>query len=139
MVDDEALRRVTSRVLATRGYQVSGAASCREAVGFLGAGLKADLVICEVLMPGGFELVRWLRQEHPNLKVLVASDWDGHGCEPAVAVIAKPWRLRELLDRVRELLGGRGDPESGAARSRSSGSSAHTPPRPCSPAIHTAT
>src|SRR5271154_1171581 len=61
--DDRRIRDLLSRFLLTEGYRVTTAESAAEARAKL-AGLRFDLVILDVMMPGetGFEFARSLRK-----------------------------------------------------------------------------
>ncbi|MDO6385830.1 MULTISPECIES: response regulator [Uliginosibacterium] len=65
LVDDSATVLLsTSSILAKAGYEVSKAASGDEALGKLNSGLKPNLVITDLNMPGmnGLEFIRAVRQ-----------------------------------------------------------------------------
>lgn len=66
-----------------------------------------DLLISDVRMPGltGTELCERLRRERPETRCLLMSGY-AEGIEALdVAFLAKPFRLPELRQRVREVLG----------------------------------
>ncbi len=109
LVDDErVIRKATSRVLASAGFEVVTAASAEEARVRLAQSPGIDLVLTDLSMPGesGWELARSLREARPDLPivfmsgyVLVAND------EPAPAgaeipLLRKPFRRDELLETL---------------------------------------
>ncbi|MFN7943501.1 MAG: PAS domain S-box protein [Thermoanaerobaculia bacterium] len=111
--DESAVRSLIARVLKSRGYRVTTAASPAEALGAIDRlDSPPDLVLSDVVMPGlsGPELARRLRQRNPDLKVLFVSGYSEsavvhHGIlEPQVELLSKPFLPDELARRVREVL-----------------------------------
>lgn len=106
--DDEAIRAPLARGLAREGYDVSLAVDGRAGVA---AGLRSDvaLVILDVGLPylDGLEVCRRLRAQRPRLQILLltARSEEVHAVDGLDAgaddYIAKPFRLAELLARVR--------------------------------------
>ncbi|MFP4600176.1 MAG: ATP-binding protein [Persicimonas sp.] len=112
--DEPAVRRLARRALGRQGYSVLEAGTGVEALELLEAlSEPVDLVISDVVMPemGGFELVSRLRQQYPDLPVLLMSGYptrevfkDG-GPQVDVPFIEKPFSFTEFVDLVDELLG----------------------------------
>lgn len=112
--DEPAVRRLARRALGRHGYSVLEAGTGVEALEVLEAlSEPVDLVISDVVMPemGGFELVARLRQQYPDLPVLLMSGYptrevfkDG-GPKVDVPFIEKPFSFTEFVDLVDELLG----------------------------------
>jgi DNA-binding NtrC family response regulator len=116
--DDDAVRRVTVRVLRAHGYAVHEAATpsaAREILGLHGA--KIDLMLCDVVMPEerGTDFAAAARRTQPSLRVLFMSGYAGTSSTDEIAVpsassfLDKPFtpdglaaKLREVLDRQRE-------------------------------------
>ena len=72
LVDDSATVLIsTSSILAKAGYQVEKAASGEEALSKFKSGLKPDLLITDLNMPGinGIELIKQVRQL-PNYRFM---------------------------------------------------------------------
>jgi CheY-like chemotaxis protein len=109
--DEEALRLLIQSSLDRLGYTVHSAASCPAALGVVGREGRIDLVITDILMPGGsgLELVNQLRHLHPNVKVLFMSGYsdaaiDRHGSlEPDIPLLVKPFGIKTLIKTVRRL------------------------------------
>nr|WP_246429915.1 PAS domain-containing sensor histidine kinase [Prosthecomicrobium pneumaticum] len=112
--DQEAIRIVAARALASRGYSVHEAASGLEALDFIRtSGIPVDLVVSDVVMPelDGPSLLRELRKDHPNLKIIFVSGY----AEDAFArnlppgevfgFLPKPFTIKELVTAVKETLG----------------------------------
>jgi two-component system cell cycle sensor histidine kinase/response regulator CckA len=112
--DEESVRQLVRETLAAKGYRVieaengeSGLATAAQHDG------KIDLVITDVVMPGmgGRELVKQLAQTRPQTKVLYLSGYTEDAIlsegtiESGAAFLQKPFTLRNLSCKVREVLG----------------------------------
>ncbi|MHB8834361.1 MAG: hybrid sensor histidine kinase/response regulator [Candidatus Methylomirabilia bacterium] len=115
LVEDEApLRELCETILTQLGYRVSVAADGLEALRRVREqGLKPDLVVTDVIMPGmsGAEIARELRRDRPDLKVLYMSGYSDdaiarHGVlEAGINFVEKPFTEPVLAAKVREALG----------------------------------
>lgn len=109
--DDEALRSAVRRALRLEGYDVEVVGDGTEALAHL-AGLSADLVVLDVLMPGldGITVCRRLRESGDRTPILMLTARDAVsdrvvGLEAgADDYLTKPFALEELLARVKALL-----------------------------------
>jgi two-component system cell cycle sensor histidine kinase/response regulator CckA len=111
--DDEQLRRLTHRALASRGYVVLEADRGSTAID-LARRHKGplDLLLTDIVMPdmNGRKLADTIRASRPGLRVLYMSGYpDGaiasHGIlEPGVAYLAKPFTTDAIVAKVREVL-----------------------------------
>jgi CheY-like chemotaxis protein len=116
VVDDEAaVRDLTVQILQRHGYRVF-AADCGEAA------LETlqtrpggtDLVLLDLGMPGmgGLNCLREILKIDASLRVLIASGYSVNGPvkegleSGAAGYIGKPYRLKDLLDKVRTVLDG---------------------------------
>jgi len=113
VVEDEILvRTVIAAFLRDCGFDVIEAGNADEAIRVMGAGIRIDIVFSDVNMPGsmdGFGLAQWLRQERPDLKIILtsgaaqtakdASDPCEHG-----PILAKPYDHAGLARQLRALL-----------------------------------
>jgi PAS domain S-box-containing protein len=111
--DDEQLRRLTHRALASQGYTVLEADRGSTALDIARRHKGAiDLLLTDVIMPdtNGRKLAETLRPTRPGLRVLYMSGYpDGaianHGMlEPGVAYLAKPFTTEAVVRKVREVL-----------------------------------
>jgi CheY-like chemotaxis protein len=113
--DDEAVRRVTVRILRARGYEVLEArcaADAREV--FAEHGARIDLLLTDVVMPetSGPKLVEALSGSWPSLRVLFMSGYPGssgaHEDQLAVGApyIEKPFTASSLVEKVHDVLAG---------------------------------
>lgn len=114
VVDDEELVRcVTQELLGCLGYDAVAAATGEEAVELVRGGLRPDLVLLDVVMPGmgGIEAFRKLRELAPGIPVLLSSGFTDSKAaaelmeEGLNGIITKPYRMESLSDRIKEVLG----------------------------------
>ncbi|MTW15551.1 response regulator [Rhodoplanes serenus] len=110
--DEEGLRGLNARGLASRGYTVCEAGNGAEAIELIDAGQKVDLVVSDVVMPemDGPTLLKELRKRHPDLKIIFVSGY----AEEAFAknlpeggqfsFLAKPFTLKQLVAAVKETM-----------------------------------
>ena len=113
--DDEAVRRVAERILATAGYRVTSCPGGMEALDLLDdRGTRYDMLLADVVMPGmrGDDLARRAVAMRPGLPVLFMSGYSDDAppsdlgpTSGQVAFIDKPFDAGALLERMRELLG----------------------------------
>jgi len=117
VVDDEpSLLALARDALSQQGYKVLCGANGDEALSLL-RNNTIDLVISDVIMPGmtGYELAEKIRLEFPGMKILIVSGFDetSHADEVDQVLrseaLAKPYKSRDLLGRVRQLLNGSPD------------------------------
>lgn len=113
--DQEAMRRVTTRLLERRGFRTLTARSGREALHLIRAReAEIDLVLSDLAMEdmGGLELHRSLAAEGrghlPFLFMTGADDLTALGATPSelnrLKVIAKPWDTVTLIHAIRTTL-----------------------------------
>ncbi len=129
VVDDEqALLAATRDLLQRQGARVETASSGQLAIDLLRKSDGIDLVVLDLKMPGlsGLETLERLREFRPNLPVVLMSghvaglDFLESDVDPLhCAFIAKPFRVRELVDRIGELLCLAGGARPEAARAGS--------------------
>jgi two-component system, chemotaxis family, chemotaxis protein CheY len=115
VVDDNAtVRQITRRMLETAAFAVIEAANGIEALR-LYRSERPDLVVCDIFMPeqDGLELIRHLREEFPDVKILAMSGGGFKGKMNllpsarqlgATDVLAKPFPKSELLAAVDAIL-----------------------------------
>lgn len=114
VVDDEAmLRNLMVAALRKQGYHVYEAAEGGEALAILEKHPnEVRLVVTDVIMPGmgGLELARRLRETNPEIRVLLVSGYAEEIfkadaiSQDRMPLLKKPFRTRELIERVHNLL-----------------------------------
>ena len=115
LVDDEdIIIDVGEQMLKTLGYEVLVARGGKEAIEiYTNNRDKVDMVILDMIMPdmGGGETYDRLKEINPDIKVLLSSGYSinekangilGRGCN---GFIEKPFDLRQLTKKIREILG----------------------------------
>jgi two-component system, cell cycle sensor histidine kinase and response regulator CckA len=110
--DDPNVSRVTCAILQRAGANVTAVDSAEEAMAALEAGLKTDVVLTDLGLPGmtGHDLVKHVRERYPELALIVMSGYDvtspGSPAElpPDVAFVQKPFTRRELLRAIHDKL-----------------------------------
>ena len=113
--DDPIMREALAEWLETAGYAVRTAADGSAGLAAVGSAAPA-LVVTDIHMPGlgGAAVIRELRQRHPGIPVIAISGLfdSGHGMDADAAIalgaaraLAKPFKRRELLQTVTDLLG----------------------------------
>jgi CheY-like chemotaxis protein len=112
--DEPGVRSLVERLLVRGGHRVlafpDGAAAL-DALADLS--VPVDLLITDLVMPGpnGIEVARRIRQDRPDLPVLVMSGYAADALraerinEASLELIAKPFSAAELLERVAAVLG----------------------------------
>jgi PAS domain S-box-containing protein len=111
--DEEAVREIIERTLGELGCHVLSAGRSSEARQLYdGAEQKIDLLLTDIVMPGGLgtELYGELRAVDPDLKVLFMSGYPDRGAAQLVdlpaggAFLRKPFSPSTLSERVRQML-----------------------------------
>jgi PAS domain S-box-containing protein len=113
--DEDGVRELARRFLGDLGYRVLAAEHGQAALELAErhAG-RIDLLLTDVVMPrlGGRSLARQLAESRRGLKVLYISGYSGEilgregNVDAGIQLIQKPFQLRELAHRIRELLDG---------------------------------
>lgn len=108
--DEHAVRRITARILERLGYVVLQAADGAEAIRILESAGRVDLLLTDVVMPGGMsgpDLVREVNKTTPKIKTLYMSGYtaDAMGSlEVEAQLIGKPFSSKQLARKVQEVL-----------------------------------
>ncbi|WP_298865132.1 chemotaxis protein CheB [uncultured Sulfitobacter sp.] len=114
--DDPKVLRLTVTRLEELGYQVIAATNGPKAMDVLKRHEDIDLVLSDVVMPGGmtgFDVADQALALRPDLKILLATGY-AKGVEPRDAasaktdhrILRKPYGMKELARTLRELLDG---------------------------------
>jgi two-component system cell cycle sensor histidine kinase/response regulator CckA len=112
--DEEGLRALNARGLASRGYTVLEAGNGIEAIEVLEKQGEVDLVVSDVVMPemDGPTLLKELRRRNPNVKVIFVSGYAEEAFQKNLAdqelyeFLAKPFTLKQLVSKVKETMAG---------------------------------
>ncbi|MGJ8694134.1 MAG: response regulator transcription factor [Thalassotalea sp.] len=108
--DDENLRHSLADNLEMEGYQVTSFALVKDSKAWFNDN-SVDLAIIDIMLPDGdgYELSRWLRLKHDLLiLMLTARSLEKDVIEGFISgaddYVSKPYRLNELLLRIKALL-----------------------------------
>ena len=111
--DDDALRAYATEILQELGYHVVSANNGGAALETLDRGGPVDLLLTDVVMPGGLngrQLADKAVARRPGLRVLYMTGYtrnaiahDGR-LDPGITIVSKPFSFEELAARVRERL-----------------------------------
>ena len=110
--DEDGVRLLARKLLERLGYTVLPAAGLAEAVRVFEDHPSIDLLLTDVVMPGGSgpELARQLIEQRPALNVIYMSGYTEdaivkHGVlEPGVAFLNKPFTSQTLGQKIRDVL-----------------------------------
>jgi len=112
VVDDEpALRELAVEALLTQGYRVLSACDAEQAL-IMMASEQVDVLLSDIILPGmdGYALAAEVSARYPHIKIQLASGFAGEHIGDALHAelheqrLEKPYRLTELLQRIRRLL-----------------------------------
>jgi signal transduction histidine kinase len=112
--DDDDVLVVASESLKELGYQVVTAGNAAQALEILKGDQPVDLLLSDVIMPGGMngvQLTVEARRIRPELKVLLTSGYTAaalsleHGLPDNLNVVEKPYRREELAKKLRLVIG----------------------------------
>ncbi len=117
-MDDEPLvLEVNKNLLEYMGYRVYAAGSGQEAIAvYMEKRNEIDLVILDMILPGmsGGETFDRLKEIDPAIRVLLCSGYSIEGEAQQImdrgcnGFIQKPFQLKNLSQKVREILDGKG-------------------------------
>lgn len=111
--DDDLVLQHLKNQLVSLGYRVSEAMSGPEALEVLQTHEDMDLLLTDIVMPGGMngrELAEQAQSARPSLKVLFTSGYTENAIvhqgrlDPGVALLSKPYTRLELATKVRRVL-----------------------------------
>jgi two-component system cell cycle sensor histidine kinase/response regulator CckA len=111
--DEEGLRALNARGLASRGYTVVEAGNGVEAMEMMERqGGKIDLVVSDVVMPemDGPTLLKELRKKNPHTKFIFVSGYAEDAFQKSLPdpddynFLAKPFTLKQLVAKVKETM-----------------------------------
>jgi CheY-like chemotaxis protein len=116
LVEDEAsLRGMLAECIREYGYSVYEAADAESAIE-VARNQALDLLVTDIVMPGasGNHLAAALAKSHPQMSVIFMSGYTEHASlteallRPNTIFLQKPFRFKQLLVKIREVLGDSG-------------------------------
>ena len=111
--DEDPVRLFSARALRNKGYKVIEAKSGEAALEIITANtVSFDLLITDVVMPrmDGPALIKEVRAIHPDMKVIFISGYTEDsfrkrlGDESSIHFLAKPFSLKQLAGKVKEVM-----------------------------------
>jgi PAS domain S-box-containing protein len=107
--DDANVREITVTRLEHLGYKVIEAETGQKALDLLAAGAAVDVMLTDMVMPGGMtgaELSRIVRANYPDIKIVITSGYAEESTRPSDGTpwLRKPYALLELATTLREVL-----------------------------------
>lgn len=111
--DNCELRNLVETVLSGSGYEIRLAEDANRALSLIGAGERFDLVITDIVMPGGLNGIKFaeiVRSKNPNMKFITTSGYyEKEISQEEIArkgfpFIRKPFGPKELLVMIKEEL-----------------------------------
>lgn len=111
--DDESVREIPVGILRNQGYTIIEAGDGEEAIKQLKSNRFFDLLFTDMMLPGGMngvEIAEQAKELQPNIKVLYTTGYAENSVinngmlDPAVALVNKPYRRTELLEKIRATL-----------------------------------
>ncbi|WP_247891132.1 PAS domain-containing protein [Azospirillum aestuarii] len=107
--DDPIVAMTVSTALEDAGFAVLSAANAEEALPHLSDD-AVDVLLSDVVMPGGMsgiDLAREARERRPGLPVILATGYsEDIARATGILVLAKPYRIDELVGRIDAILMG---------------------------------
>lgn len=111
--DEDGVRAVTKRALTAKGYTIEDCACAEEALEKIAEGVTFNLLITDMVMPGmdGVTLAGEIRKKGIGGKILLISGFSEEAARgeiqdmPDFHFLAKPFTLRELSEKVKQILG----------------------------------
>jgi two-component system cell cycle sensor histidine kinase/response regulator CckA len=113
--DQEALRRLASAYLSSRGYKIMEAENGAHALEVMAeADSEVDLVVSDVVMPemDGPSMLREMRKTNKDLKIIFMSGYAEGAFKENLeegeqfAFLPKPFEHKDLAGKIKEVLGG---------------------------------
>lgn len=104
--DDVEVAALTREMLRHLGFNVIHAASPVAALGALANGRRIDIVLSDIMMPGGMsglELAREIRRRQPGLPIVLTTGYTGATARMNNAefrLLLKPYNLQALADAL---------------------------------------
>lgn len=111
--DDADVRSLVVRLLNSLGYRVIDAPDAQSALAVLSADEKVDLLLSDVVLPGGMsgpDLARQARERYPGLRVLFMSGYAAEEANhsgllgPDADLLNKPFQKSDLAEKMRAAL-----------------------------------
>jgi len=114
--DDDHVAEVVAEMLQHLGHEPRRVGNAAEALTTLGAGVKIDLVLTDMVMPGplsGLDLAKRVMAERPHTPVILMTGYSASAAEAAgegLRLLVKPYRIEALAAELDGALQARSQP-----------------------------
>lgn len=107
------VRQLTNHQLQALGFVTLEVDNGQKAISLLEAGVEVDVVLSDVVMPGGisgYDVAHWVQKQRPQCHILLTSGFSDPGDHTAKAdvadlhVLQKPYRLDDLRKALHEVM-----------------------------------
>jgi len=104
--DDKEVSALTFELLSSLGFVVTHVSSADAALGALADGRDVDVVLSDIMMPGGvsgLQLAREIRRRYPTLSVVLTTGYVEAAAdmeEQEFLLLPKPYTLESLADAL---------------------------------------
>lgn len=111
--DNDKVAEVTGTLLEHIGYRTHRACSATDALRMLLGRYDVDLVLTDIVMPGGMsglDLARELRRRFPGLPVLLTTGYSAaaqEATEDGFPILSKPYHRKALEEVVASIIAGK--------------------------------
>jgi CheY-like chemotaxis protein len=109
--DNDGMRAIACRQLTDLGYRPTPASNAREALAILKGGATFDLILTDIVMPGGMdgrEFATVAEAMRPGIRILFTSGFTAAAAESGGEfrgrLLSKPYRRSELAKAIRDAL-----------------------------------
>ena len=97
--DDDAVAALVCQLLDQLGHRTQRVANAAEALAVLDEDSGVELLLTDIIMPGGMDgaaLAREATRRHPGLRVLLTTGYQGNAEADGLPVLRKPYHLQDL-------------------------------------------
>jgi signal transduction histidine kinase/CheY-like chemotaxis protein len=108
--DDREVAETTEELLRDIGFETRWAQDGNKALALIEGGLSIDLVLSDVVMPGGvsgLDLARRVREQRPELPIIMATGYSRYAAQvvnEGFALVEKPYHRDVLVAALRSVL-----------------------------------